>query len=97
METNLQQQLTHLLGASPFFFGPTLYLQTEQGRVVLYGTVSTWYLKQMVQETIRQVHGVSEIENKISVETESRVYNQTHNHYSVQQPMKIESRVMGIS
>lgn len=90
METNLKQQLTHLLGSSPFFFGPALYLQTEQGRVVLYGTVSTWYLKQMVQETIRQVHGVNEIENKISVETESGIHCKTSNNFCAQQSITSE-------
>ncbi len=67
MDPNLKQRLTNILGNSPFFFGPTLYLQTDKGRVVLHGTVSTWYLKQMVQETVRQVQGVFEIENKLNV------------------------------
>ena len=45
----------------------TSAIETESGRVVLQGTVGTFYQKQMAQEALRRIEGVREIENRLEV------------------------------
>lgn len=42
--------------------------QAEDGKVTLHGKVRTYYLKQLAQETAREVAGVQLIENAMTVE-----------------------------
>ncbi|HEY5315693.1 MAG TPA: BON domain-containing protein [Pirellulales bacterium] len=42
-------------------------LLAQQGRITLQGTVRSFYQKQMAQESLRDVEGVSEIENQLEV------------------------------
>jgi len=44
-----------------------LCFETQDGRVVLKGVVSSYYQKQLAQEAIRRVDGVSHIENHLEV------------------------------
>ena len=41
--------------------------ETEAGRVVLRGTVSSYYHKQMAQEVVRRLDGVDQVENHLEV------------------------------
>jgi osmotically-inducible protein OsmY len=41
--------------------------ETEAGRVVLRGTVGSYFQKQMAQEALRRLDGVSQIENLLEV------------------------------
>lgn len=41
--------------------------ETAEGRVVLRGTVGSYYQKQMAQEALRRLDGVSHIENLLEV------------------------------
>ncbi len=52
---------------SPHFAGRRLQIDHNAGRVVLKGTVSSYFQKQMAQETARRVDGVHEIENQLEV------------------------------
>ena len=42
--------------------------EAEQGRVVLRGTVGSYYQKQLAQEAVRSVEGVDEVDNHIEVD-----------------------------
>ena len=53
--------------SSPYLSGRKLRIETEQGRVVLHGTVHSYFQKQMAQEALRRVAGVEQIENRLVV------------------------------
>ncbi|QDS94067.1 BON domain protein [Roseimaritima multifibrata] len=42
--------------------------QHQEDRVVLSGSVDTFFLKQMAQEAVRDIPGVDEIDNQLSVD-----------------------------
>jgi osmotically-inducible protein OsmY len=65
--TTLEQRALGALVANPYFSPRQLRLDTQEGRVVLSGSVGTWYHKQMAQEIVRRVEGVHEIENCLEV------------------------------
>ena len=44
-----------------------LHIKTKQGRVVIQGTVGTFFEKQMAQEALRGIEGVKSIENHLEV------------------------------
>ena len=71
MDSMLRQEISRAIRHSPYLFGATLLWNAEQGRVILKGTVPTWFLKQMIQETIRPIKGVSEIQNEVLVVNEN--------------------------
>lgn len=58
--TNALQKNTHLNISS-------LSCETQQGRVVLRGFVPSYFEKQMAQESLRSVEGISEILNELEV------------------------------
>lgn len=45
-----------------------VHFQAKAGRVRLTGHVPTWFEKQMVQESIKQIDGVEQIENELVVD-----------------------------
>jgi osmotically-inducible protein OsmY len=55
------------LQQSPFLVNRKLRFETENGRVVLRGTVNSYYQKQMAQEAVRRLDGVEQIENHLEV------------------------------
>ena len=67
IEANLESRLLTALSGNPYLAGRTVRLETEEGRVVLRGTVNSYFQKQMAQESLRRVEGVSEIENELTV------------------------------
>jgi osmotically-inducible protein OsmY len=75
--TSLAKRVEGALVANPYFSGRRLRFETEAGRVVLSGSVSTYFQKQMAQEIIRRIEGVCEIDNCLEVhwptEAEERV------------------------
>jgi osmotically-inducible protein OsmY len=66
-----QQTLAHRIDqaiqANPFISGRTLRFETDGGRVVLQGSVRSFYQKQMAQEAIRGIAGVEQIDNHLEV------------------------------
>ena len=44
-----------------------LRFESQEGRVVLRGTVNSYYQKQMAQETLLRLEGVDQIENHLEV------------------------------
>lgn len=63
----LEQRVGAAIQSSPYLSGRTLRFETHQGRVVLHGSVQTYFQKQMAQEAIRGVLGVEQVENRLEV------------------------------
>ncbi len=55
------------LCSSPYFALRSLTCANRSGRLHLFGTVPTYFMKQMAQETIRPVDGVEVIVNLVIV------------------------------
>lgn len=63
----LDDRVLTALERNPYLNNRNLRFETEQGRVTLRGVVKTYFQKQMAQEAIRHVDGVSEIANELEV------------------------------
>ncbi len=63
----LDDRVLTALERNPHVAGRNLRFETDQGRVVLRGTVRSYYQKQMAQEAVRHVDGVDEIANELEV------------------------------
>jgi len=55
------------LTCNPHVHARNLRFETHQGRVTLRGVVRSYFQKQMAQEALRRVDGVSEIHNELEV------------------------------
>ncbi len=64
---SLVERLDHALSCNPHLFGRKLQCSSESGRVVLSGTVHSYFQKQMAQEAVRHVDGVQRIDNQLEV------------------------------
>lgn len=63
----LEELVTDALARSPHVNERRLYFEAGEGRVVLRGTVGSYYQKQMAQEALRCLEGLAEIENALEV------------------------------
>jgi len=63
----LNDRVLIALERSPYLARRNLRFETSSGRVTLKGVVGTYFQKQMAQEAIRYVDGVSEIANELEV------------------------------
>jgi osmotically-inducible protein OsmY len=63
----LDDRVLTALERSPYVARRSLRFETSAGRVTLRGVVTTYFQKQMAQEAIRHVDGVSEIANELEV------------------------------
>lgn len=66
-ESNLDALITSAIERNPHLKRRDLRFETHEGRVVLRGTVSSYYQKQMAQEALRRLQGVDRIENHLVV------------------------------
>jgi osmotically-inducible protein OsmY len=66
--TNLDIRIDQDLANHPVLRGKNVRIQQEKRRVIVEGDVRSYYQKQMVQEMIRRIDGVEEIENRLLVE-----------------------------
>jgi len=66
-EPNLAARVDQAIQTNPYVSGRTLRFETEGSRVVLQGSVKSYFQKQMAQEVIRKVEGVEQIENYLEV------------------------------
>jgi osmotically-inducible protein OsmY len=67
VESTLDSLISSAIERSPHLKRRDLRFETHEGRVVLRGTVSSYYQKQMAQETLRRLKGVDHIENHLEV------------------------------
>lgn len=66
-DASFSQQIDNAINTNPYLQGRNLRIETEDGRVVLLGTVRSYYQKQMAQEAVRRIDGVREIDNRLTV------------------------------
>jgi osmotically-inducible protein OsmY len=66
-ESTLEHRVFRALEDNPHLAGRRLRFETHQGRVVLRGVVSSYYQKQMAQESLRRLEGIEAIENQLQV------------------------------
>jgi osmotically-inducible protein OsmY len=62
-----QEYLAEQASWHPLFRRRQLGIQAGKGYVVLTGTVSSFYEKQVAQEFVRRCRGVQQIDNRIEV------------------------------
>lgn len=67
IDTALQQEVAHRLSNSPYAGLRRVRCDSQQGAVVLKGSVSSFYLKQMATAIGRQVAGVRAVRNELYV------------------------------
>ena len=63
----LLHRVDSALQKSPHLAGRHLVLETRDGSVLLRGTVDSFFEKQMAQEALRTVEGITEIHNQLEV------------------------------
>lgn len=64
----LIEQAATLLRKSPYVGRRIVRLETSEGRVILRGTVGSYFQKQMAQEALRPLARHSQIDNQLEVE-----------------------------
>jgi osmotically-inducible protein OsmY len=67
LECPLAKRVSQAIQQHPHLSRRNLQFEAHQGRVVLRGTVSTYYQELMAQEALRRLDGVDEIENHLEV------------------------------
>ncbi len=65
--SHLDALISSAIERHPHLKRRNLRFENQDGRVVLRGTVSSYYQKQMAQEALRRVQGVDHIENHLEV------------------------------
>jgi osmotically-inducible protein OsmY len=64
----LLRRVENILRTNPYVRRGQIRCEEHQGRIVLSGAVASYYQKQMAQEAVLAVEGVSEVENRLQVE-----------------------------
>jgi osmotically-inducible protein OsmY len=67
IDSPLDDRVLTALERNPYVGRRSLRFETDSGRVILRGVVSTYFQKQMAQEALRNVDGVHEIANELEV------------------------------
>ena len=67
VDAQLADRVHLALEQNPHLGRRRLELETTEGRVILRGKVHSFFQKQMAQESIRRIEGVTEIENQLEV------------------------------
>jgi osmotically-inducible protein OsmY len=63
----LHEKVSSALNQNPHVSARNLRFETSAGRVTLHGQVSSWYQKQMAQESLLRLDGVDGVENRLEV------------------------------
>ncbi len=63
----LEDRILTALERNPYVTRRNLRFETSDGRVILRGVVGSYYQKQMAQEAIRHIEGITEIANELEV------------------------------
>jgi osmotically-inducible protein OsmY len=66
-EQRLQESIQTALSTNPYLPGKRVSCRTDRGQVTLSGKVSSYFQKQMAQETVRRLDGVQQIQNLLEV------------------------------
>ena len=65
---SLSQQVQNAVVHNPHVNHHRIHFRTKENRVTIEGTADSFFEKQMAQEALRKIDGISAIENKLSVE-----------------------------
>jgi len=60
-------QILSKLTGNPQIRARKLKVQSSEGKLVIQGTVESFFAKQMAQESLREIDGICEIENHLQV------------------------------
>ena len=63
----LTNEVTQLFDFHPHLKQTGVKVRSDQGHVVLSGTVGSYYEKQIAQESLREIAGINSIDNSIEV------------------------------
>lgn len=63
----LCDRISDALFSNPHVSSQNVSVETADGRVILKGSVTTFFQKQMAQEAVRRIDGVEQIENLLQV------------------------------
>jgi hypothetical protein len=66
-QPTLMDRIDDVIQASPYLSGRNLRFEAQEGRVTLKGVVNTYFQKQMAQEALRKIDGVTAIDNELEV------------------------------
>lgn len=66
--TELIHRVDRAIKQNPHLSGNQVFCQEESGVVVLHGRVSTFFQKQMAQESLKRLEGVERIINELVVD-----------------------------
>ncbi|MEX0818515.1 MAG: BON domain-containing protein [Pirellulaceae bacterium] len=66
-EASLEERIGFAADDSPYLMGPNISIEPNNRRVVVRGVVSSYYEKQMAQETLLRVDGVEAVDNHLKV------------------------------
>ena len=66
-DSGLDRQIEEALSANPYVARSDVWVEHDGGHVTLRGTVRSFFHKQMAQETVRRIDGVSRIDNCLEV------------------------------
>lgn len=66
----LLHRVDSALKKSPHLAGRHLLPETNEGEVILRGTVDSYFQKQMAQEVLRNIEGIDRIRNQLEVVSE---------------------------
>ena len=64
---NLEDRASTAINNAPHLLGQTLRCEASGNEVILRGVVSSYFQKQMAQETLRRIDGVEEVTNLLEV------------------------------
>jgi len=67
-DCQLDQQIDIVIHTSPYLAGRRFQVKREADGVTLEGRVGTYFQKQMAQEIILRIDGVSRIDNRLQVD-----------------------------
>ena len=63
----LANQVTRVFNFHPHLKQARLKVRSDQGNIVLTGTVRSYYEKQIAQESLRDMPGITSIDNSLKV------------------------------
>ena len=67
IQGTLEERIGVAADGSPYLDGQTISIDDVSRRVVLRGVVTSYYEKQMAQETLLRIDGVEAVENGLEV------------------------------
>lgn len=67
LDDQFEEKVSSALRQNPHLQTRNLRFEATEGRVTLRGQVNSWYQKQMAQESLLRLEGISRVENQLEV------------------------------